>query len=429
MSQNNASSTVWRLRRGMDRRFRSGHPWVYSNELEGSPKGVAPGASVELRDASGKFLARGFGNPNSLIAFRTLSRDSEEKDPFSVESVSKTLQSAHELRVRLGLADVSHRLCFGEADGLPGLVIDRYKTRSGQVFAIQAHSAGADRLLPQVMESLEKMAKGSSLWDQTSVVLRNDLSVRKLEGLAEEEAKVLKSASRVDLKASEIFVRAALGVDPLVFKADLLSGQKTGFFLDQSANIQLAALRFQHLFAKSRTPIRILDLCCYVGQWGSQLAKVFKDQGLKTRVVAVDASAQALEFARHNVEAQGADCETLKADVLKDLGSIEAQSFDLVISDPPALIKSRKDIPAGTHAYLQLATQAIRWVKKGGGLVCCSCSALLEEESFTQGLAKATLRNSAQIRWVGRGAQSPDHPVLAEFPEGRYLKGWVGLLS
>lgn len=132
-------------------------------------------------------------------------------------------------------------------------------------------------------------------------------------------------------------------------------------------------------------------------------------------------------MARRNGKAQGAECEILKADVLKDLGNLEARGFDIVISDPPALIKSRKDIPAGTHAYLQLATQAMRWVKKGGGIVCCSCSALLEEEAFTQGLAKAALRNSVQIRWVGRGSQAPDHPLLAEFPEGRYLKSWVGM--
>jgi 23S rRNA (cytosine1962-C5)-methyltransferase len=146
-------------------------------------------------------------------------------------------------------------------------------------------------------------------------------------------------------------------------------------------------------------------------------------------ILSVDASKTALDFAQKNVEAQGAQFERLKTDVLKGLEGLPSQSFDLVISDPPALIKSRKEIPQGTHAYLQLNTQVFRVVKPGGAVVCCSCSALLEEEIFTQTLAKAARRNQVQVRWVGRGGPSPDHPVLAEFPEGRYLKCWVGFVE
>lgn len=429
MAQEKAPFKVWRLRRGMDRRFRSGHPWVYSNELEESPKGIEPGEWVELRDSSGKFLARGFGNPRSLISFRSLSRDPEALNLGSPEDLSEILIKAGKLRMRLGLGDVSHRLCFGEVDGIPGLVIDRYRIRSGQVFVVQAHTAGADRLLPLILDILERYVRAiqsQSEWGRTSVILRNDLSVRKLEGLLEQEPQVIQKAPGLELQRAQILVRSVLGGEPIEFRVDLLEGQKTGFFLDQSANIELAALRLKHL---AQSQIRILDLCCYVGQWGTQLARVFRTEGSKVEVVAVDASAQALELARQNVESQGAKCETLKADVLKGLEHLPSQGFDIVISDPPALIKSRKDIPAGTHAYLQLATQAMRLVKADGGIVCCSCSALLEEESFTQVLSKAAYRNSTQVRWVGRGSQSPDHPILSEFPEGRYLKGWIGIAS
>jgi 23S rRNA (cytosine1962-C5)-methyltransferase len=432
MQSQTKTEVIWRLRRGMDRRFRSGHPWVYSNELAESPKGVEPGALVQLQDAGGGFLARGFGNPNSLISFRVLSRDPQNLDPVSTEALVEGLLRAHRLRVQAGFDGVSHRLCFGETDGLPGLVIDRYFLRSGQVFVIQAHTAGADRLLTrweEVLQTFLGRLKNAPSWDQVAVVLRNDVGVRTREGIEEQEPQILKGNAEFNLKNAEISIRSVVGGEPLWFQVDLEKGQKTGFFLDQFANIQIAANLFQTFEfggGSSDRVVRILDLCCYVGQWSAQLAAVFRAQGRKVEVVAVDASALALEFAKINVESQGADFKSHCGNVLKDLVSLPSQSFDLVISDPPALIKSRKDIAVGTRAYLQLATQVFRLVRRGGGVVACSCSALLEEESFIQAQAQAIQRNSIQVQWIARGSQSPDHPVLAQFPEGRYLKGWIG---
>lgn len=436
MTHPKQSRKIWRLRKGADRRFRSGHPWVYSNELMESPKGIEPGELIELHDAGGEFLARGFGNSHSLIAFRALTR-SASVDPVSQEELFATLKRALRLRQSAGLGAGSFRLCFGEADGLPGLVIDLFRMgqdprSSGLTFVVQAHSAGADRLLPQLMGVLELLAndlrKGS--WSQASVVLRNDLGVRKLEGLAEEAPRVLKKASGSVLEPAEIWVQSVLGSELIPFEVDLVEGQKTGFFLDQFANIQLAALRLKGLAqAGSARSFRILDLCCYVGQWGAQLARVFREAGVSVDVVAVDASSQALEFARKNIEKQGAKVTTHRGDVLKDLGSLEPKSFDVVICDPPAFIKNRKDIPAGTRAYGQLTQQALRLIRPGGGVVCCSCSGLLEEEVFVQVLAKAAQKAERSIRWVGKGTQSPDHPMLPEFPEGRYLKCWIGLTA
>jgi 23S rRNA (cytosine1962-C5)-methyltransferase len=143
-------------------------------------------------------------------------------------------------------------------------------------------------------------------------------------------------------------------------------------------------------------------------------------------VVAVDASARALEFARKNIEKTGARFESLQGDVLKDLVGLASDSFDVVISDPPALVKGRKDLGPGTHAYLQLNTQAIRLVKRGGWITCCSCSALLPDEDFAKAITKAAMRNQKAIAWVARGGPGSDHPVRLEFPEGRYLKAWIG---
>lgn len=427
--------TQWRLKSGADRRFRSGHPWVYSNELSESPKAISPGAPVELRDAAGKFLARGYGNPHSLIAFRCLSRDEARMNPLAQDQVADALIRAGKIRESLGLLGVSYRLCFGESDELPGLVIDRYRLIQGQVFVVQAHTAGADRLIPQISEILEtyvdwvsKRRSSEPSWSETAIVIRNDLGVRKLEGLEEEEPRVIREIPGVSLSSVGIRVRSASRGEPIKFQVDLIRGQKTGFFLDQSGNIELVAARLAQFRPQdSAQPLKILDLCCYVGQWGAQLARVFQKQNIPVEITLVDASVQALELARQNVEAQGVVCHTLRGNVLKDLESIEAKSFDLIISDPPALIQGRKDIPAGTHAYLQLNTQVFRLLKNHGAAVCCSCSGLLEEEAFMKVLSKAAYRNQRGVRWVARGTQSPDHPMRLEFPEGRYLKSWIGI--
>jgi 23S rRNA (cytosine1962-C5)-methyltransferase len=423
---------TWKLKKGMDLRFRAGHPWVYSNELSESPKGIEPGDLIKLQDAAGHVLAIGYGNPKSLIAFRALVRGEASADinPYSVEFLSQALKSALSVRERAGLAGASYRLCFGEADFIPGLVIDRYlihgKGEGAQVFVAQAHSAGADRLLKFLPSALESI---SSSWSKTAIVYRNDIGVRGLEGLKSEfepKERVIREVPGLDLSHATIEVAPALGVGASVlFDVDLVEGQKTGFFLDQAYNISLAAQRFRALQGIDGT-VRILDLCCYVGQWGTQLARVFREQGRKVEVTAVDASQTALDFAKINMQREGARVTPMKTDVLKGLDGLEAHSFDLVISDPPALIKSRKDIPPGRHAYLQLNTQVFRLVREKGAVVSCSCSGLLDENDFTAAISKAAYRNQARVRWVGRGNQSADHPMLLEFPEGRYLKSWFG---
>ncbi|HLE00434.1 MAG TPA: methyltransferase domain-containing protein [Bdellovibrionota bacterium] len=417
---------IWKLRSGgADRRFRAGHPWIYSNELASSPTGTEPGAPVELQDASGKFLARGYGNPHSLIAFRAMTRDPSDKDPMSRDSVFRSLLEAAKVRETLGLHTTSHRLCFGEADRLPGLVIDLFRMTAGrQIFVIQAHTAGANRLVPDLPELLERYVASQDherAWENTGIILRNDIGVRKLEGIGEEPPRAIKEIKGVD------YANVQVQASECDFAVNLISGQKTGFFLDQAANIQLAISRLAQVAGSPSKPVRILDLCCYVGQWGAQFVHALRKRGIQSEVIAVDASAQALDLAKRNIVAAGADCETLRYDVLKDLGTLPNAAFDIVISDPPALIKGRKDIPQGTHAYLQLNTQVFRLVRQGGGVVSCSCSALLEEESFLRVLTKAAARQQRRIRWVGRGSQSPDHPMLSEFPEGRYLKCWIGL--
>ena len=298
---------IWKLKSGSDKRFRAGHPWVYSNELAESPKGIEPGAMVELQDSNGKFLARGYGNPASLISFRSLTRDPSEVDPLSVDTLLKRLSQAADVRKKLGLHPYSYRLCFAEADRLPGLIIDRYVLngasdgKPSQAFVIQAHTAGMDRVIPNLTQALQQLCQslGGIAWDRTALVIRNDVGVRRLEGLVEEPPKVLKEIPGLNLANVKVWIRSASALagaqeDGVLFHTDLIEGQKTGFFLDQSSNVQAAIQRLGALVPEKK--IRILDLCCYVGQWSTQLARFYKKAGYEVEVTIVDASATALAF-------------------------------------------------------------------------------------------------------------------------------------
>lgn len=409
---------LWKLKSGHDRRFRSGHPWVYSNELSESPKGISPGDAVELRDASGKFLARGYGNPHSLIAFRALSRHESDTAPCDDAAIALKLQAAERLREVLGIGDVSHRLCFGEGDGLPGLVIDRYRLDPDgrSLVVIQPHTAGAERWVAGIVKRYALQG--------CAVMVRRDINVRSREGIAVIDEPELHGIRREELQGAVIRVGGAR------FEVNLYDGQKTGFFLDQAQNIELASRLASGLTAGATDGgvVRVLDLCCYVGQWGVQLGSHLKSRGRRVEVTAVDASAQALEYASRNLVRAGVEVRTLKRDVVHELTDLPDAFYDVVICDPPALVKSRKDLAVGAHAYTTLNTQALRLTRAGGLFVSCSCSALLEDGHFLEVLAKAERRSGREVRWVASGGQSFDHPESLAFPEGHYLKarfGWV----
>lgn len=426
-----SGTTIWKLKKGLDRRFKSGHPWVYSNELQGSPKGVEPGSKVELQGPGGEFLAYGYGNPQSLIAFREITRAAEDADWDTPQKLTEKLKKQWQERVSLGLEASSFRWIYGEADFLPGLVIDRYRLRTAEVkggeevLVLQAHAAGADRLISKLIECL------GVIRPQAAIVVRNDLTHRKLEGLKATDTVIAKTFLGLNetqaielLKNAEIIVRDT-GDGLVAFRTDLFEGQKTGFFLDQIDNIRLTA----QILKKADLPktVRILDLCCYVGQWSAQLTKFLREKGHSVEVTLVDASDKALAFAKKNVETERAQSVTvLKGNVLKDLGDLKSQSYDIVICDPPALITGRKDIPQGKHAYLKLNDEAIRLTAPRGFLVSCSCSQLLTDEDLVAAITKAAHRQNRVFRGITRGVQALDHPLRLEFTEGRYLKAWIG---
>jgi 23S rRNA (cytosine1962-C5)-methyltransferase len=288
------------------------------------------------------------------------------------------------------------------------------------VLVLQISTAGLERTNEQILDLLSLAVADAEEWKKTTVIVDRSSGSRELEGLAIEGPQVLKKGVAFQSTA-EIIVRG------ITFRVDFLEGQKTAFFLDQSENAERLGLRLrdQKIFGT----FKILDLCSYVGQWSVQAGRAVLQAGGRAEVTVVDASARALELAGQNLASAEIRHELLKRDVLEGLGSLPSGGYDLVIVDPPALIQGRKHVPAGAHAYLQLNTEAFRLVRAGGLLVSCSCSGLLERERFELLLSKAAYRNRKDARWVEWGGQASDHPILMEFPEGRYLKfglAWVG---
>jgi 23S rRNA (cytosine1962-C5)-methyltransferase len=304
----------------------------------------------------------------------------------------------------------SYRLCYSEADGLPGLIVDYYAvTGNRSVLSAQILTAGMDQLFSNLKEALFQLVDRET----TAIVIRNDSSIRRYEGLPVEPAQVLSCPEGLDLKNAE----AMTGV---VLKTDFLHGQKTGLFLDQSFNIRVLS---EILARGSASHYRILDLCCYVGQWSAQLSQFLISKGCEVEVTLFDASEKSLRFAEENVKRTGVkSVKTIRGDVLRDLKSLPSQGFDIVISDPPAFVKNKKEIEQGKHGYMKLNAEAFRLVSKDGFVVSCSCSGILNEDDFDEILKKSVKRSGRDMLKLARGGHAPDHPILETFPEGKYLK-------
>ncbi|MBU6153704.1 MAG: hypothetical protein KGP28_05320 [Bdellovibrionales bacterium] len=447
-----------RLRAKEERRFRSGHPWVFSNELQESPKNLVMGEVVELQDAGGRFLAFGFGNPHSLISFRELSRENDSS--FFSEGLvnagffSRHFERARQFRRSWFSADQSHRMIYGEADGLSGLIIDRFCGESGFVDVIQPHSAGMDLNLDSIMAALAisdaQLATGGRGIPHFAV-LRRDASSREKEGLDRhpvvvKDLRTGKEVLDVEFLRNYRFRVSGIMGSSLFLSADLVSGQKTGFFFDQLQNIRLLETLLLRKTRNDRNrgrpasegdanPFKVLDLCSYVGQWSTHLLQTLQEREvLPAEFICVDSSAAALEFAGLNLQRQAdsvggkaqVSIRTLKADVLDPLPGVLDQGFEIVIADPPAFIKNRKSIPQGKQAYSQLFQTAIEKTAPGGLVVCCSCSQLLSPGDFVEVLSKASRRSGRRVRWLAQGSPSFDHFMNLSFQEGHYLKCFIG---
>ena len=257
------------------------------------------------------------------------------------------------------------------------------------------------------------------------MVVKRDSKSRQLENLALHEPEIIRGLPGVDLTACRILVRPASGSEErLAFLVDLVGGQKTGFFLDQFSNIALAA---SHQ-TQAAQPVRILDLFCYVGHWSTQLASHLKSRGCTVDVCAVDVSKKALAQAEANLKPFCGRVRTWDLDLIKSANELPANEFDIVICDPPALIKAKKDLHQGRQAYVKINAAALRSVKANGFFVSSSCSQHLSEEDLLTVINKAEVKAEKRLLMTARGLQAPDHPVLASFAQGLYLKAWMGVV-
>ena len=425
------SQYTWRVQKGHDRRIRAGHPWVFSNELTKSPKGHPAGHPVELHDDKGNFLACGYGNPNSLISFRALSFEPVTQDPK--EFLTNKLLYSWKKRLHLGLKN-SFRMCFSENDFLSGLVVDYYVVEQagklGQVFAVQISTAGMDYLLKDILPFFKNVVEKALQehlteipWSHTSIVSKNDIQIRKLEGLEVEDAKVIHQSEHFKLDEIDILITTPIDQNSIPMSTDLIEGQKTGFFLDQTRNIEVVLSQLNKILKSPRAPkkLRVLDLCCYVGHWSAQLAHFCKINNVEVEITAVDISPKALKSAGKNISRITKNYKTVELDVIDKLDTM-TEKFDIVICDPPALIKNKKSIPTGQHAYLKLNTNAMNLLERNGLYVSCSCSGLLEKTDFLSILRKSQTRSKKSLQIIAEGGHAADHPHLASFPEGFYLK-------
>jgi 23S rRNA (cytosine1962-C5)-methyltransferase len=368
--------------------------WVFSNEIDTASTpltGFAQGARVQMQSHRGHFLGYAYVNPHALICARIVGRDIDQ--PLDRSLIARRLETALALRRRLS-REPYYRLVFGESDGLPGLVLDRY----GEIVVGQIGTAGMEGLKGEVAGVVRELVHPSVFF------WKNDSGARELEhlppsaeaafGEVPEEIEVIESGLR--------------------FVAPLARGQKTGWFYDQSANRQ-------RLLRYLWPGVRVLDVCSYVGAWAVTALKHGAGSAL-----CIDASETALQFATRNAQNNGVGLEARREDAFDALKALQErhERFDVVILDPPAFIKRKKDIPQGQAAYRKLNQLALGLLERDGLLVSCSCSYHLAPEDLVHAIQAAARHTGRFVQILESGGQSADHPVHPAIPETRYLKAF-----
>lgn len=375
-----------------DRRVRLGHAWVFSNEVDMSRSpltGFAPGDLSVVRDAYGKPVGTAYVNPGSLICARILTSDA--KAAIDANWWSGRIRRALGLREQV-YPTPHYRLIYGESDGCPGLVVDRY----GEVLVAQLNTAGVVKMRADIVGALQSVLK------PRGILLRSAGSVRQIEGIDE-----------FDEAIGDVPDVAGVEEDNATFSAPLRKGQKTGYFFDQRDNRSRLA-RYVH-------GKRVLDMYSYIGSWGVRAARFGASE-----VTCSDSSTLALDHANENAKRNGVNIETRLGDALEVLSSLaqDGKRYDVVIVDPPALIKRRKDVAAGQSHYERLNRLAFNVLAPDGILVSCSCSHHLEPAMLQRAILGAAKDAGRRAQILEKHAHAPDHPIHPAMPETEYLKAF-----
>lgn len=380
------------LRKGAERRLRSGHLWVYSNEVDTRRTPLADfeaGAQAELRASNDKPLGTVFVNPHALICGRLISRDS--RHGMTPQRLEQRLEAALVLREKL-FPKPFYRWVFGDSDGLSGLVIDRF----GDTVVVQISTAGMELLKEAIVRAVQRLVHPAA------IVLKNDGKMRRVEGL-ESYVEQAHGPEVSVLQVEENDVR---------FEVDLAEGQKTGWFYDHRMNRQ----RLQ-AYSPGK---RVLDVFSYVGGWGIQAASAGAAQ-----VTCVDSSSSAMDAVHHNAKLNGLDnVDTLEGDAFDALKALcdEKEKYDIVVLDPPALIPRRRDQKAGEQAYARLNQLALRLLDRDGLLVSASCSMHLSQDKLVDIIRGSGRKIDRFVQLLEQGHQAPDHPTIPGIPETDYIK-------
>jgi 23S rRNA (cytosine1962-C5)-methyltransferase len=383
-------NTIVTLKKNEDKRILNGHLWAFSNELqkiEGTPQA---GDIVEMYSHNRMFLGKGFYNPNSLIAVRLLTRLQDE--PIDFQFFKRRIESALQLRKLMYPCDTTFRIVHGEADFLPGLVIDKYN----DFISLQTFSYGMDSRLTLICDVLE------SLLQPRGIIERNETLLRQLEGLPQKKGHLRGSGHQTTVTENNI-----------TYEIDLLEGQKTGFFLDQREN--------RHAFRRYVKGMRVLD--CFCNNGGFALNAAFAEA---KSVIGIDVSEIATTTALNNAKKNKLDHQTqfMTTDAFEYLSSAvsRGEKFDVINLDPPSFSKNKKTILKAKRGYAELHTLALSALNTDGILATASCSHHIYEETFLEIINNCARKANRQISLLEWRGAAPDHPTLPAMPETKYLK-------
>jgi 23S rRNA (cytosine1962-C5)-methyltransferase len=382
------------LKKQEHRRIEAGHLWVFSNEIDVAKTPLSDfenGECVVINTQQGKKMGIGYINPQALLCVRLLTRNCDEN--IDTDFFIRRFKTALALRERF-YRQPFYRLIHADSDLLPGLIIDRYDS----TFVVQINTAGMENLKDFILSGL------INLFNPTAIILRNDNSAREKEGLKNLTNEVAFGEAPNTIKLTE---------NDAVFEISLLDSQKTGWYFDQAFNRKMLKSLVQNK--------RVLDVYSYMGGFG-----VLAAMNAATEVVCIDSSAKAIQAVETNARInQVSSCvKTIMGDAFEEMKKLHAagEKFDVVLLDPPAFIRKRKDRPKGTKAYQRINELALQLLTNDAILITSSCSMHMPRETLIEVVQRAAVKNNSLAQIIAIGHQAPDHPIHPAIPETNYLK-------
>ena len=380
----------------------SGNNWVYENEVISISKEHNNGDIVDVISKKGKYLGTGFISDVSKIRVRIFSKNAN--DVFGYDFFKRRIKYAIDYRLTV-LNDVTcGRMVFGEADGFPGLTVDKYN----DILVTQITTIGLDMRKDIIFKGMLEAFKDADI-KISAIYERNDVNSRALDGL-----ELYKGYYYADENFNTEQHETIIEENGVKYYVDYVNGQKTGYFLDQRFN--------RELVGKIAHGKKVLDCFTHTGSFGLNCAL----NGAK-RVVSVDLSPLAIEQSKRNAKLNGLDqkVEYVRADVFDYLDTVKKREYDLIILDPPAFTKSRATIMAAYNGYKRINSKAMQLLGKGGYLVTCSCSHFMNEELFVKMLLEAAKENNMTLKQISYSQQGKDHPILLSSNQTDYLKFYI----